>query len=190
MNSKNGALFQPDKHIHMFYYDGTAMTFPSVGHGMVMSLMEQVFESLKKDLVYNGLEVTTENIKAECEGYLEKINTQLLATEGDELTFKKLRRAWGKDAAQNEVFWCAYVWILENKCGVPSSNTFGYMGMGMDAIMYEEMVESKVNLKCGNPSCDHRYPSMKKCSACKNEHYCSAECQKTHWKIHKKVCDK
>ena len=31
---------------------------------------------------------------------------------------------------------------------------------------------------------------MKKCSGCENEYYCSAECQKIHWKQHKKVCGK
>jgi hypothetical protein len=34
--------------------------------------------------------------------------------------------------------------------------------------------------------------TMKFCSRCKRENYCSVECQKSHWKIggHKKVCGK
>lgn len=31
---------------------------------------------------------------------------------------------------------------------------------------------------------------LKKCSNCKKSSYCSSECQKNHWKIHKPQCDK
>ena len=40
-------------------------------------------------------------------------------------------------------------------------------------------------LKCAN--CN-MVGNFKKCSGCKKVHYCSAECQKTHWKTHKPEC--
>jgi hypothetical protein len=175
MDSKHSNVLPCAKNIHMFYYDGTAMTLPSMEHTKMTTNMEYMFEALKKDMILNGLETTTENIKKVCESYLDKWNSQLLASDGgDTISFKKMRHAWGKDASHNELYWCSYVWILENKCGVPSSDTFGYMGYGVNDNVFEAMTETKTILKCGNPSCDHRYPSMKKCSSCKKEHYCSA----------------
>jgi len=38
--------------------------------------------------------------------------------------------------------------------------------------------------KCGH--CQKE--ATKRCSKCKQEFYCSRECQVTHWKEHKKVC--
>ncbi|KAF1954603.1 putative MYND domain protein [Byssothecium circinans] len=35
---------------------------------------------------------------------------------------------------------------------------------------------------------DDDAPNMKRCAKCQTTHYCSRECQKVHWKIHKKVC--
>jgi hypothetical protein len=40
----------------------------------------------------------------------------------------------------------------------------------------------KTCFKCGRPNCTQQ------CSICRIARYCSAECQKAHWKIHKKVC--
>jgi radical SAM protein with 4Fe4S-binding SPASM domain len=31
---------------------------------------------------------------------------------------------------------------------------------------------------------------LRQCSACKKVYYCSAECQKAHWKVHKADCKK
>jgi len=44
---------------------------------------------------------------------------------------------------------------------------------------------------CGNCGVKHRSEgqALLKCSKCKNRSYCSAECQKKAWKVHKKVCE-
>ena len=39
---------------------------------------------------------------------------------------------------------------------------------------------------CGFPGCSE--PALLKCSRCREVHYCSKEHQKTHWKLHKKLC--
>ena len=38
--------------------------------------------------------------------------------------------------------------------------------------------------------CNNFGLSMKKCGRCEGAHYCSAECQSTHWPLHKKTCMK
>ena len=37
-------------------------------------------------------------------------------------------------------------------------------------------------------SCDQSFPSLKKCAHCLQVSYCSTECQRQHWKVHKKEC--
>jgi len=39
---------------------------------------------------------------------------------------------------------------------------------------------------CGNPACGNVARTM--CGRCKVEKYCSPECQRLHWRVHKKVC--
>jgi hypothetical protein len=41
-------------------------------------------------------------------------------------------------------------------------------------------------MKCGKPSCEHL--RSKDCSGCLKEGYCSPECQKDDWKIHRLMC--
>jgi len=47
---------------------------------------------------------------------------------------------------------------------------------------------------CANPSCQKKWvqgqPSFKSCSQCGQVKYCSKDCQKTHWKQHKRACKK
>ncbi|KAI9141644.1 hypothetical protein BKA69DRAFT_386027 [Paraphysoderma sedebokerense] len=43
--------------------------------------------------------------------------------------------------------------------------------------------------KCGKPKCDNG-KSLKSCSRCLMTMYCSRDCQKNHWREHKKDCKK
>jgi len=189
--TKNGCtVIAPDAEVHLFFYDGTPMTLSYDSNKMLepMSvMMENLHEFVKKSMPG---EPTIQDIKNNCESMLRALNDQLLATKGDKITSKKMFKAWGKQYPEKLALWCQCVWTLENKCGVPSSDTFGYVGLGMNNVAFDATMEKQELLTCGNPSCDYKARYMKKCSVCKTERYCSAECQKIHWKEHKKVCGK
>src|SRR5262245_38859331 len=44
--------------------------------------------------------------------------------------------------------------------------------------------------KCGNPNCEEEDApeALQRCSRCRNEWYCSRECQAAAWPAHKKSC--
>jgi hypothetical protein len=52
--------------------------------------------------------------------------------------------------------------------------------------MKYKMCSMQASIQCGNFNC--RKIKLKKCSGCNKEGYCSAECQKDDWKIHKLLC--
>lgn len=41
---------------------------------------------------------------------------------------------------------------------------------------------------CENPNCSVYSNNMKKCGKCKSARYCGQDCQKSHWREHKKTC--
>ncbi|GMI04035.1 hypothetical protein TrLO_g275 [Triparma laevis f. longispina] len=55
-----------------------------------------------------------------------------------------------------------------------------------DACSDRKALDQKASPYCGYPGC--REPAPLKCSRCKETNYCSKECQKDHWKFHKKLC--
>ena len=63
-----------------------------------------------------------------------------------------------------------------------SPDTAWLQGKSSVAAVYE---------KCGNPECACKGTPLRTlhaCAACKSIRYCSHECQKRHWKLHKSVC--
>lgn len=44
-------------------------------------------------------------------------------------------------------------------------------------------IKQAICFSCWNPS-----PSLSKCGKCKRVSYCSQDCQKEHWKNHKRAC--
>ncbi|AGE50876.1 histone-lysine N-methyltransferase / SET domain containing protein [Paramecium bursaria Chlorella virus CVB-1] len=48
-------------------------------------------------------------------------------------------------------------------------------------------LEIKKNMVCYAEGCSNT-ENLKRCSVCRNVRYCSAECQKAHWKCHKQCC--
>lgn len=43
---------------------------------------------------------------------------------------------------------------------------------------------------CANPECGKRDIPLRACSRCKTVKYCSVECQRAHWSLHKSPCRK
>ena len=60
--------------------------------------------------------------------------------------------------------------------------------------IYKEVKSLKKMGHCYNPNCSHprgrvERSKMFSCTRCCIANYCSVECQKSHWKLHRKACD-
>ena len=63
----------------------------------------------------------------------------------------------------------------------------------LDGIRAERDNENRRVWQCDNPACEAAAaPSAQllKCARCKRTHYCSRECQKADWSVHKLTCRK
>ena len=86
-------------------------------------------------------------------------------------------------------------------------NSFGFIGMNVpspggffnagmttsttSAVLKELREQLNKPDLCGGCGSEHGTggKALRMCSKCKNRKYCSVECQKNAWKVHKKVCD-
>lgn len=58
-----------------------------------------------------------------------------------------------------------------------------------DTIEYAGAKSNDQTNVCANPSCPNpRQHCVERCSRCRDAYYCSAECQKADWKVHKHSC--
>ncbi|KAF5326513.1 hypothetical protein D9611_000712 [Ephemerocybe angulata] len=75
-----------------------------------------------------------------------------------------------------------YLWLIQDHWMIPA--VWNWVNNNPDA--------KKVLLKtCSRTGCAQREGAVaqfKRCAACKLEMYCSADCQKVHWREHKPVC--
>ena len=95
-------------------------------------------------------------------------------------TLRSLNRLWGDEFEVNLRKWYFGIIILiKLKAIKPDENN------GLRYVSIKE--EDEVKLKCLLNTCVvcGKQGSWKKCSTCKTDHYCGAECQKTDWKRHK-----
>ena len=97
----------------------------------------------------------------------------------------------------NEVVYCSMQCLKadadqhQKSCHpVPFYNTIGGEAITLDAddLQYMQAERENAGMTCAN--CDTMANNMhfKKCAACKRVAYCSKECQKKHWPVHKTVC--
>ena len=73
---------------------------------------------------------------------------------------------------------------------VPFYNTLGGEAITLDAddLQYMQAERENAGMVCANCDAIANNVHFKKCAACKLATYCSKECQKKHWPVHKTVC--
>jgi ankyrin repeat protein len=68
---------------------------------------------------------------------------------------------------------------ISNVCELPG-------GGRASAATITSHTELGQSMRCGNPECV--LVGKSKCGTCRSVYYCGSECQRAHWKQHKKVC--
>jgi hypothetical protein len=100
---------------------------------------------------------------------------------------QKVMKYWGEDAFQKLLDWhYGIIFLLKTKV-IQNDNENGWLEITapLTNTAFKEVKINKIIQKCSN--CQE-WGNYKHCSGCKKIHYCSAECQKTHWKTHKPDC--
>ena len=97
----------------------------------------------------------------------------------------------------NEVVYCSVQCLKadadqhQKSCHpVPFYNTIGGKTITLDAddLQYMQTERENVGMMCANCDTMAKNLHFKKCAACKRVAYCSKECQKKHWRVHKTEC--
>jgi hypothetical protein len=104
---------------------------------------------------------------------------------------KSISKMWGSKSATNYVFWMSYIIFLVKVKRIPNDNNNGWSIFTTSEQFLRDYAGGRTTSlasiwrPCTNCNTKGYH---KKCSGCKKVHYCSAECQKTHWKTHKPEC--
>ena len=97
----------------------------------------------------------------------------------------------------NEVVYCSMQCLKadadqhQKSCHpVPFYNTSGgeAITLGADDQQYMQAERENAGMICANCDAMASNTHLRKCAACKRVAYCSKECQKKHWPVHKTVC--
>lgn len=91
----------------------------------------------------------------------------------------------GDDQKMKKCMGCAEKEINILYCSENCQKKDWKKGHKNDCLTYASLPIEE-NEKCSN--CDSSSHDLKKCAGCHLVSYCNKECQKQHWKIHKKEC--
>lgn len=119
---------------------------------------------------------------------LKILAKKLYAVSGKdgEVNRKNMMKAWGKEWLMRSMEWCMYVHCISKMSPAHVNNQFGMMKVTNAKKAFGKDYKEYYMTECA--SCNDMNIKHKKCGRCEAVHYCSPECQKAHWKIHKLTC--
>jgi len=92
------------------------------------------------------------------------------------------KRVWRDNYVSKIQTWCAYVYFLIKIKMLKDDNMNGFQTITMPNVSTSMFKKKKFVDTCVVCA---KEGIFKKCSGCKKDHYCGAECQKADWKRHK-----
>lgn len=166
-----------DTSIILCYFKGTPIQMPAP-----MEEIKHASESMVK------LMTPEQSLKGMGEEMLEeltKMEQQLVGAIGLHTSFdmRTIGKIWGDDYKHKINMWCVYVYFLVKIKMLKDDDMNGFQTISMPNAP-PSMFKKKWIDTCVVCAKEGIY---KKCSVCRKDRYCGAECQKADWKRHKAV---